>query len=204
MRNKRIFEVGEKVVRAVRFEASDGIVDRVVYPEVEDEAEVASKDEYEKAMDRWADPDYLHYHFMLHQKDLREGYPFMKVRTAVNISLDQAGLLSDRFLALSESGDEAGLEEMFKPLHNAELGLPTYMGQKFKAKGPESTSWLRIYALRYGNLYLITGSAIKLTSDMNTRPHLQSELHKLDVAAKHFNSGTSQGVQVYLDTYGYE
>lgn len=93
--------------------------------------------------------------------------------------------------------DEKGkhLSEFFKPLHNKEAGT-AYDLQQLKAYGNLSNSFLRIYAIRYGNSYVITGGAIKLTDQMKDRKHTKEELYKLDLVRDYLKEG---GEFVYLE-----
>lgn len=81
-------------------------------------------------------------------------------------------------LAEDESGKH--LSEFFKPLHNKEAGK-SYELQQLKAYGTLSNSFLRVYAIRYGTSYVITGGAIKLTDQMSQRDHTKKELYKLNL-----------------------
>ena len=75
-------------------------------------------------------------------------------------------------LAKNNTNDQkAGLETIFKPLHNSQSSVYTLGLSKAKA------TWLRIYALRIEkDVFLITGGAIKLTLQMEVREHTYKEL----------------------------
>jgi hypothetical protein len=72
-----------------------------------------------------------------------------------------------------------------------------YELQMHKAKGGEYKSWLRIYAIKYGDAFVITGGAIKLTNRMEDRPHTKHELYKLQLVKEYLNLGDVEFV--YLD-----
>jgi len=53
--------------------------------------------------------------------------------------------------------------------------------EKKKAYGIRKKTWLRIYALKFGDdKYIITGGTIKLTDNMSERDHTMEELRKLE------------------------
>ncbi len=58
---------------------------------------------------------------------------------------------------------------------------------------------LRLYAVKFREWYVITGSAIKLTDQMDGRPHLKNELNKLELVRKLLQEGNPEGFFVYLD-----
>lgn len=78
------------------------------------------------------------------------------------------------------SGD---LNSLFHPLDNREADQ-IYELQKLKAKGAERKSYLRIYAVKYGDEFVITGGTIKLTEYMGDRPHTKVEINKLDAVVE--------------------
>ena len=75
----------------------------------------------------------------------------------------------------------------------------------FKAYGTNYQSWLRIYAIRIGNVYVITGGAIKLTHLMEERPHTQKEIEKLiNVLASLKKEGFDHPDAFDCDYYSFE
>ncbi|NLA49809.1 MAG: hypothetical protein GX876_10155 [Bacteroidales bacterium] len=57
--------------------------------------------------------------------------------------------------------------------------------EKKKAYGSKRKTWLRIYALKFGeDKYLITGGTIKLTDNISEREHTRKELRKLENCKK--------------------
>jgi hypothetical protein len=93
------------------------------------------------------------------------------------------------------SGD---LETIFKPLENSEKDQ-IYELQKLKAKGDERKSYLRLYAVRFRDEYVITGGAIKLTRNMTDRPHKRRELHRLEAVVAFLKQKDIEAKIVYLD-----
>ena len=84
-------------------------------------------------------------------------------------------------LVLAGDVDSSALSDFFKPLDNREMELSPYSLQKLKGRREERNSYLRIYAIRYKDKFIVTGGAIKLTSKMEERPHTNDELKKLEL-----------------------
>ena len=76
----------------------------------------------------------------------------------------------DLFEELAEHAGTGDLESLFKPLDNSE-NVQVYELQKLKVKGRERKSYLRVYAVRFGDEFVITGGTLKLTKFMKDRPH---------------------------------
>lgn len=154
------------------------------------------KDELDQALDFWRDFEDLRAFFVQYRKDLGEFAPEMSVKDAVKQVLTEAEMIYD---SLIEFSDHDKLEELFKPLDNRELEQPRYEFQKSKAKAGIRKSMLRVYAVKFRDWFVITGSAIKLTDQMDGRPHLKKELKKLELVRKLLQEGKSEGSFVYLD-----
>ncbi|BDD00751.1 hypothetical protein [Persicobacter psychrovividus] len=135
--------------------------------------------EYYRLFDEWSDIGGLEEFFEAHKADLESGfYAPMTVEQAVWKTHSEAFDFEEKM----ENASEGGLDELldiFKPLSNTSHLEEM---ERSKAYGTEPKSWLRIYALRIAvNVYLVTGGAIKLVRTMQERPHLQSELDKLQI-----------------------
>lgn len=124
--------------------------------------------------DQWTDVQWLLNFFDEHEEDLTSGfYEKYKVDDAIEITMDEAGEL---FNALEEPEN---LDLLFKPLNDRDYRIKNF--QKQKAKGSKRKTWLRIYAVRFNDGYVITGGAIKLTKTMQERTHTNNELKKLEI-----------------------
>ncbi|HEX5172046.1 MAG TPA: hypothetical protein VFW11_22865 [Cyclobacteriaceae bacterium] len=154
------------------------------------------KDELDKTFDLWHDFEDLRTFFIQYRKDLGEFAPELSVKDAVKQALTEAEMIYD---SLIEFSDHDKLDELFKPLDNRELEQSRYEFQKSKAKAGIRKSILRVYAVKFRDWYVITGSAIKLTDQMDGRPHLKKELKKLELVRKLLQEGNSEGSFVYLD-----
>lgn len=154
------------------------------------------KDELDKAFDSWRDLEGLRAFFMYYRDDLSRFEPTMKVKDAVKQALTEAETIYDLLVGFSEQDK---LDELFKPLDNREVEQPPYEFQKLKAKGETRKGMLRLYAVKFRDWYVVTGSAIKLTDQMDGRTHLKNELKKLELVRKFLQEGNPEGSFVYLD-----
>jgi len=68
-----------------------------------------------------------------------------------------------------------------------------------KAKGVGHKSMLRLYAVKFRDWYIISRGAIKLTDQMDSRPHLKTELHKLTLVKRFLQEDEDAGSFVYFD-----
>ncbi len=146
-----------------------------------------TEDEFERLFTRWNDTEYLYDFFEANSDDLNSGFYNEKftIEQAVIRTLDEAVHLEEKLISIAEKGrthPSVNLQILFKPLHNNENQVyPPPALQYSKAYGVLRQTWLRVYALRIDkNLFIITGGAIKLTPDMNSREHLLAELNKLN------------------------
>jgi len=133
-------------------------------------------DEFERAFDLWTSIEYLTDFFEEHTKDLQFGfYELNSCDDAVMITLEESFAFREVILEAAEKNNP---DKLFKNPDNKEYRHGGF-GKK-KAYGTAYKSWLRIYALQIENIFLITGSAIKLTDTMNQRYHTKRELIKLE------------------------
>ncbi len=142
--------------------------------------------EFRRLFALWQDPEYLEDFFETHKSDLQsEFFENITIEDAIIRTINEAYEFEQLVLDIAETGNkctEECLETYFKPLYNNDrhtYPIPSY--EKRKAYGPETKSWLRLYAIRIeDNVFVITGGGIKLTRTMNERKHLQEELQKLE------------------------
>lgn len=199
MRIRTIFECGGKHLYAVLFEETDGIKDPEFYSNIEGEKENSTKNEFDKALDRWQDVEYLRLFFIKYRTDLSSFDSAISVSNAVMYTTEDAAELISKLDEIETNADVKEFEELFKPLVNDEQDDPPYELQRLKGKGSRHKSWLRLYALRYGDSYVVTGGAIKLTHGMKGRPHLKFELFKLDLVRKFFEDNDKMGLAGFID-----
>lgn len=126
--------------------------------------------------DQWTDVIWLQDFFEKHEADLKSGfYEQFKVDDAIEITIDEA----DELFELLKKEEGGYLDELFEPLDDREYRIKDF--QKQKAKGNQHKTWLRIYAIKFFEGYVITGGAIKLTKTMQEREHTQLELSKMQI-----------------------
>ncbi len=145
-------------------------------------------DEFRKAFNQWQDIEYLEQFFEDNKNDLQSGfYGNISVAEAVSYTIEESREFEEHIRQIAIRGarnKEPNLNDIvFKTLNNYETSL-TY--QKSKAYGVVNQSWLRIYAIRISaNIFVVSGSAIKLTLEMKDREHTNEELNKLRRTAQY-------------------
>ena len=141
--------------------------------------------EFKRLFDNWIkDLEYLENFFEENKNDLQKDsfYGEITVEDAIERTRRNAIHLRKKFYAIAngQHSIHADLQAIFRPLHNNEYQLKPLSKEKSK------NDWLRIYAIRISeNTYVISGGAIKLTLEMNTRPHLAVELKKLELTKQY-------------------
>lgn len=145
------------------------------------------EDEFQKAFNNWQDVEYLEDFFEKNKADLQSGfYGLITVEEAIIKTLNESEAFENRLNDLCKEPEQNLNDIIFTPLDNY---ATTIKLQENKAYGPGKHSWLRIYAIRLGpTVFIITGSAIKLTKNMDDRVHTKNELKKLKTAAEHLNN----------------
>lgn len=137
--------------------------------------------------------------FNKYRTDLTSFDSAISVSKAVKYTTEDAADLISRLDEIETTANVKQFEELFKPLANDEQDDPPYELQRLKGKGSRHKSWLRLYALRYGDSYVVTGGTIKLTHGMKGRPHLNFELFKLDLVRKFFEDNDKIGLAGFID-----
>ena len=173
------------------FERSKNCLYAVMYDD-------SKQDALEILQEKWTDPEELRKFFIQYKKDYEAYYGKARVSDIVGKAIDDADLLFEKLFELAEDESGEHLNDLFKPLHNKEAGT-AYELQQLKAYGTSSKSFLRMYAIRYGRSYVITGGAIKLTEQMKDRPHTKFELHKLNLVKEYLKQKGEDAEFVYLD-----
>jgi hypothetical protein len=199
MRIRTIFECGGKHLYAVLFEETDGIKDPEFCSDIEGEQENLNKNEFDKALDRWQDVEYLKVFFNKYRSDLTSFDSTISVPNAVKYTTEDVAELISKLDEIETNSDVPQFEQLFKPLVNDEQSDPPYELQRLKGKWARHKSWLRLYALRYGDSFVVTGGAIKLTHGMKGRPHLKFELYKLDLVRKFLEDNDKTGLAGFID-----
>lgn len=155
-----------------------------------------SQNAFSKLKSDWNDPEWLRSFFLTFKKDY---YRFYGSKSAGNLVRETLSLADDLFEVLMTATISGNLSHLFKPLDNSEFG-DEYDFQKLKAKGEERKSYLRIYAIRYGDEFVISGGAIKLTNYMDDRLHTKLEKYKLEAVVTFLKQKDLESKIVYLDS----
>lgn len=170
----------------------------VIFEKIKDQLYSASfdpdgEDELDRAFSFWSDGEHLRSFFNNYRSDLRYFDPMKKVRHAAADVATETELIHD---ALFRNRSDS-LSTLFKPLDNREANI-RYNLQKLKMSGQKRKSMLRLYALSHNDSIVVAGSAIKLTEKMD-RPHLRTELHKLDLVKQYLEDGGRNVNYIYMD-----
>jgi hypothetical protein len=148
-------------------------------------------DEFRKAFNQWQDIEYLEQFFEENKNDLQSGfYGNISVEDAISYTIEESREFEEHIRQIAIRGarnKEPNLNHIvFKTLNNYETSLTH---QKSKAYGLVNQSWLRIYAIRISaNIFVVSGSAIKLTLEMKDREHTNEELNKLKRTAQYLKN----------------
>lgn len=139
--------------------------------------------EFDKIFRNWTDIEYLDTFFATHEIDLKR--PFwegISVEQAIIETRNEAIKFRQYLRRISKKGASERLVlllRLFQPLRKNQPTISFL--EKKKAYGLRNKTWLRIYALKFGeDKYIITGGTIKLTDNMSEREHTREELRKLE------------------------
>ncbi|GGD48381.1 hypothetical protein GCM10011514_10540 [Emticicia aquatilis] len=166
---------------------------------------------FEQLFDDWNDIEYLFDFFHDNILDLQNDFwqtvfdRTISVDEAIDVTLDHAEKIEKRILDLAKRNttqNENNLDRLF--VHLLKDGtFNSKFDAAYKAYGTTKSSWLRIYAIKIEDTYIITGGAIKLTGKMQDRLHTQQELDKLQNVAselkRNYFTNNSDFDFVYLE-----
>jgi hypothetical protein len=150
---------------------------------------------FSKLRSEWSNPQWFRSFFTDFRQDYNLFYGSANLNSLVKEALHFADELFGDLASHVISGD---LDSLFKPLQNVEKDQ-AYELQKLKTKGQERKSYLRIYAVRFREEFVITGGTIKLTKNMKDRPHTKSELIRLEAVVQFLKQNNIEGKIVYLE-----
>lgn len=150
---------------------------------------------FSKVRAEWRDPNWFRSFFTDFRQDYFNFYGPANLNRMVIEALEFADELFEGIADHIVSGD---LESLFKPLENSE-NVSFYELQKLKVKGRERKSYLRLYAVRFRDEFVITGGTIKLTRFMRDRPHTKLALHRLEAVVQFLRQNDIEGNIVYLE-----
>lgn len=142
-------------------------------------AEDKEADELTLLFRNWTNGEYLLDFFMENFDDLKSYFHIERLDEAVNDTFEDAEALQSLVLDMPYTEH---LDDLFKPLDITDACARELSREKARNWDRDRhASWLRIYAIRLEpNIYVVTGSAIKLTRTMQEREHTAMELIKLN------------------------
>jgi hypothetical protein len=161
--------------------------------ELDDTGEIQNA--FSKVRADWSNSNWFRSFFTEFRQDYFGFYGSAELNRIVIEAIEFA---DDLFEELAEHVVKGDLESLFKPLENSENAL-IYELQKLKAKGRERKSYLRLYAVRFRDEFVITGGAIKLTKFMRDRPHTRLALNRLEAVAQFLRQNDMEGKIIYLE-----
>lgn len=140
-------------------------------------------DELERVFDEWNNPLFLLDFFTKNEVDLKSSYT---IGEAINKTKNEAKRFDKRMLDLATVNPNK-LNVFFTNLENKEYRTIELQRQKAKQ------SWLRLYALKITqedeeDRYVITGGMIKLTQNMEDKPHGEIERNKINKCRDYLKS----------------
>jgi hypothetical protein len=135
----------------------------------------SSVDELERNLDLWTNTKYL-YEFFEKNKSNLSFFDVSTVAEAVEKTLLYVEVLRDNLIELVYQKNP-NIDSLFHNLNDNE-----YKADVLLSKQKSKSGWLRLYAIKVeGNIYVITGGAIKLTEKMSQSDVTIEEQKKLDL-----------------------
>ena len=150
---------------------------------------------FSKVRADWRNPNWFRSFFIEFRQDYFDFYGSARLNGMVKEAIEFA---DDLFEELAEHAGTGDLESLFQPLENSE-NVQVYELQKLKVKGRERKSYLRVYAVRFGDEFVITGGTLKLTKFMKDRPHTKLALNRLEAVAQFLRQNDIKGKIIYLE-----
>ncbi|MCD7969354.1 MAG: hypothetical protein LUF87_03270 [Alistipes sp.] len=130
-------------------------------------------DEWDKLMEQWHNPYYLHNFFSERVSYLR--YFKLDVEQAIRAVIDECYQIEDIILEGRFAQDF-----FFQPLDKEQKEIIEFQLNKGKLAHLDRPSLLRLYAIKLPeDVYILTGGAIKLTRKMQEAENTNSELIKM-------------------------
>ncbi|ELR71146.1 Hypothetical protein C900_02950 [Fulvivirga imtechensis AK7] len=114
------------------------------------------------AYEELTDTEKLRDFFKQFKQDFESYYGKLNITKAVTKTIKEADKLFNTLLNLVANDSDGRLDGLFKPLDDREDEKTNYNYQQLKAHS-DDPPWIRLYAVRYGDAYVFTGGAIKLT-----------------------------------------
>jgi hypothetical protein len=146
------------------------------------EYEDASENALVQLFDFWQDPELMVRFCVENIDDIQRKFgDDVTPEEAADELMDEADEMLMFLMSLAKRETSDTLQSLFKPLNDLETDLTVLQLSKASSKTKlRKDPKLRIYAVRINeNTYVVTGGAIKLTNQMQDRPHTIEELQRL-------------------------
>ena len=128
---------------------------------------------------RWNNFNYLLEFFLSNMEDLKTFFHITQVKDAIQDTIEDVEVLQKLILDFPYTEDLDGLFHPLSYFDKRETELTREKARNWDRD--RHASWLRVYAIRVEkDVFIITGGAIKLTHEMQDRPHTQLELEKMN------------------------
>jgi len=139
----------------------------------------AGEDCFSQMIEAYSDPEYLFRFFSERKEQLTTFFRIESIDDAVSYTIDEIIEMSDEIISCAETDNDSltKLDELFEPLHAVSTKINFH---QYKAKGHHPASWIRLYAIRLEDAYIITGSGLKIVKAMQEDVLLKKEKTKLD------------------------
>jgi len=138
-----------------------------------------SADCFETTLDLFTDAEYLFNYFSSYKQQLSKFFKIDSIEETVSNTIDEIIKLSNDIVDCAEQDDDQleKLDTLFEPLHSISTRRNYH---QYKAKSEHPASWIRVYAIRLEDAYIITGSGLKMVRAMQEDELLSKEKIKLD------------------------
>ena len=132
---------------------------------------------------RMEDPEWVYQFCLDNMADVERKFDrSISAEEAADELMQESLELKGKIVSLAKGIPGKTLQDVFSPLYPSESDLVELQLSKgsLKSKLNNYNPKLRIYAVRFSNMtYVVTGGAIKLTDEMNERPHTEDEIKKM-------------------------
>lgn len=140
-------------------------------------------DEYKLAIKQWSDVEHLKTFYETNKDFIKENPYFPEDDTIgfINFVTENSRVFDDEMLEAAENSDLSRYFEYLTRTKNYREILPYKKSKKFV---------LRLYGIQLEEIIIITGSAIKLTDEMDKHPETAEQLNKLAKVQDHLLSNS--------------
>lgn len=132
---------------------------------------------FEELFEWLTDVQAMRAYFLAKETIITKGfYRVPTVEEAVLRTIDEGEAFATELLQAAEGQAEEELDLIFEELSP---GVHLLQYRQYKAKGDADAPWIRVYAVKLEQAYIISGGGIKLVKKMQEDPDLVKELDKI-------------------------